>query len=69
MEVKFTNPFTQKTQALKDAIAGSCKGCGDTLPTMSSEDTIRIWCSRPKRVECRKLYRAQTRIRTTTRHA
>jgi hypothetical protein len=56
MEIKFNNPFAKKQQELRDAAAGSCKGCGETLPTMSSENTIRTWCSRPKRIECRKLY-------------
>ena len=69
MEVKFTNPFTTKSQALKAAAAGSCQGCGDTLPTMNGDDTVRVWCSKPKRVDCRKLYRAQTRVRTATRYA
>lgn len=69
MEVKFNNPFAKKKQALKDAAAGSCQGCGETLPTMLSENTIRTWCSRPKRTACRKLYRAKTRLRTAWRYA
>lgn len=86
MEVKFQNPFAKKRQALKEAAAGTCKGCGANLPDMThtkvvqdpmtggkttvviGEDTIRSWCARPKRAECRKLYRAKTRARTAARH-
>ena len=55
MEVKFNNPFAQKKAALQRAATDICKGCGDPLPIMH-EDTVRTWCSRPKRTECRKLY-------------
>ena len=80
MEVKFTNPFAKKRQSLKEAAATTCDGCGDTLPDMThlkiiegrpvlvGEDTIRRWCSKPKKAKCRKLYRAKTRVRTATRH-
>jgi hypothetical protein len=69
MEVKFTNPFAKKRQELKEAAAATCEGCGSILPDMPGEDTIRRWCSRPKKAECRKLYRAKTRMRTAARYA
>ena len=69
MEVNFKNPFTKKLNELKEAAAGNCQGCGETLPNMPGEDTIRRWCSRPKKAECRKLYRAKTRTRTAARYA
>lgn len=68
MEVKFKNPFKKKLQELRSAAAGTCDGCGEQLPTMSSENTIRRWCSKPKKAECRKIYRARKRVRTAERY-
>jgi len=68
MEVKFNNPFAKKRESLREAAASECKGCGATLPTMNGENTIRIWCSKPEKIKCRKLYRAKTRTRTAARH-
>jgi len=69
MEVKFNNPFSKKLKQLKEAAGASCKGCGEALPIEGIGDTIRTWCSRPKRSECRKLYRAKQRARATVRNA
>ena len=69
MEVNFKNPFTKKLNELKEAAAGKCLGCDETLSSMVGEETVRNWCSRPKRTECRKLYRAKTRMRTAARYA
>lgn len=57
------NPFSKKLKELREAAAGTCKGCGETLPTPNGEETIRVWCSRPKRTECRKLYHKNRRNR------
>ena len=58
------NPFKKKLQELRSAAAGTCDGCGEELPKMASENTVRRWCSKPRKTTCRKLYRAKTRLRT-----
>ena len=68
MEVKLKNPFAKKLQKLKQEAAGTCEGCGEQLPTMPSENTIRRWCSKPKKAKCRKLYRARSRVRTAEQY-
>ncbi len=60
------NPFTRKAEELRKAAAKICDGCGAILPP-SPDGTIRRWCVKTK-AQCRKLYRAKTRLRTAMRY-